>query len=52
MNNGIIADKQWVVTLKTGDNKWSTIMVEADTRLGATRAAQRLIGKFPVTKIL
>jgi hypothetical protein len=41
----------WVVTLKTGDNTWSNIMVEADTHLGAARMAKRLLGDFPVTKI-
>ncbi|MDQ1306592.1 MAG: hypothetical protein QG671_2424 [Actinomycetota bacterium] len=41
----------WVVTLKTGPNKWSNIMVEADTRYGAGREAQRILGNHPVVKV-
>jgi hypothetical protein len=41
----------WIVTLKTGDNQWSTITVEADTHFGAIKNAQRLLGNHPVARI-
>ena len=52
MNTAPKQNLQWIVTLKTGENKWSSVMVEADTHFGAARIAKRLIGDYPVTKIV
>lgn len=41
----------WTITLKTGDNRWSTITVEAADHVAAVRSARRLLGNHPVTKI-
>jgi hypothetical protein len=34
----------WEVTLKTGENRWSIITIEADDHLTAIRTALRLLG--------
>jgi hypothetical protein len=43
--------QEWKVTLKTSDNCWSTIAVEADSHMGAVAQARRLLGNHPVTSI-
>lgn len=43
---------EWKVTLKTGQHQWSTVTVECQTHHEAAAAARRIIGNFPVTKIV
>lgn len=44
----------WTVTLRTGENCWSTITVEAVDHVEAGRIARRLIGapKAPITEVV
>ncbi len=44
--------KSWSVTLKTGPSTWSTVEVDAANHLGAVAEARRLLGAYPVSKVI